>query len=172
VATSKTPGFDPIEEARRQWIAHGWTDAADGMALVTSIIRAQQIYMARIDTVLRTYELTFARFELLNLLRFASKGLLPMSKIGVRLQVHPTSVTNTVDRLEGQGFVRRLAHATDRRTTLVAISPPGRRVVSRATTALNRTVFASPNLIAADVGQLVTILRRLRLAEGDFEDQG
>lgn len=44
---------DPIEEARRQWIAHGWGSAADGMAAVTSIVRAQQIVLQRIDTVLR-----------------------------------------------------------------------------------------------------------------------
>ena len=23
---------DPIREAHRQWVAHGWADAADGMA--------------------------------------------------------------------------------------------------------------------------------------------
>jgi hypothetical protein len=44
--------FDPIEEARRQWNEHGWQEAADGMALVTSVICTQQIYLARIDAVL------------------------------------------------------------------------------------------------------------------------
>ena len=34
---------DPIAEAKRQWTAHGWTDAAAGMSAVTSIIRAQQL---------------------------------------------------------------------------------------------------------------------------------
>ena len=39
--------FDPIEEAARQWRAHGWDDAADGMAAVTSLMRAQAIVLAR-----------------------------------------------------------------------------------------------------------------------------
>ena len=99
--------FDPIEEARRQWIEHGWADVSNGMAAVTSIMRAQQLFLGRVDSVLRPYELTFARYELLMLLVFSRTGALPLSRIGARLQVHATSVTSAVDRLERQGFVRR-----------------------------------------------------------------
>jgi DNA-binding MarR family transcriptional regulator len=109
--------FDPIEEARRQWAEHGWDDAADGMAAVTSVMRAEQVFLARVDEALRPFKLTFARYEALMLLSFSRQGSLPLSKVGQRLQVHPTSVTNTIDRLEAQGFVRRVPHATDRRTT-------------------------------------------------------
>ena len=35
--------IDPIAEARRQWVEHGWADAAAGMTLVTSVNRAQQL---------------------------------------------------------------------------------------------------------------------------------
>ena len=62
---------DPIVEAHRQWVAHGWADAADGMAMVTSVVRAQQLLLERIDGVLRPRELTFARYEVLRLLSFA-----------------------------------------------------------------------------------------------------
>ena len=41
--------LDPIAEAHRQWVAHGWGEVADGMAAVTSVMRAQQIMMARED---------------------------------------------------------------------------------------------------------------------------
>jgi len=165
---SKSLPFDPVEEARRQWAAHGWIEAADGMALVTSIFRAQQIYLSRIDAVLKPFDLTFARFELLTLLSFTRTGALPMNKAGARLQVHPTSVTSTVDRLETQGLVERRAHATDGRTTLVAILPAGRRVLRRATAALNDEVFAQSGFPVGDQKALVELLRALRLAEGDF----
>jgi DNA-binding MarR family transcriptional regulator len=168
VATSKPLDFDPIEEARRQWVAHGWSSASHGMAVVTSVFRAQQIYLARIDVALRPFELSFARFELLTLLSFMKSGSLPMNKIGVRLQVHPTSVTSTVDRLEIQGLVRRRAHPTDRRMTLVEILPAGRRTVKSATRALNEKVFVAPGLSANDAESLIEILRDLRVVEGDF----
>jgi DNA-binding MarR family transcriptional regulator len=160
--------FDPIEEARRQWGVHGWADAADGMAAVTSVMRAEQIFLARVDEILRPLALTFARYEALVLLSFSGRGALPLRVVGQRLQVHPTSVTNTIDRLEAQGFVRRVPHPTDRRTTLAEITDAGREVVAQATDELNDKVFATTGLTQTDLNDLFRLLRKLRRAAGDF----
>ena len=104
---SRTLPIDPIAEAKRQWIAHGWADAAPGMSAVTSVIRAQQLMLARIDAILRPFGLSFARYEMLRLLAFTRAGRMPMASAIARLQVHPTSVTNTIDRLELVGLVVR-----------------------------------------------------------------
>ena len=85
--------FDPIAEAHRQWVAHGWEAAAAGMAAVTSLMRAQQIALARVEAVLRPHGVTFARYEVLMLLYFSRTGSLTMTRIGERLQVHPASPT-------------------------------------------------------------------------------
>ena len=159
---------DPIEEARRQWVAHGWTQAADGMAAVTSIVRAQQIVLQRIDTVLRPLDLTFARYEILTLLSFTRQGALPMTRMGALLQVHPTSVTSAVDRLEAQGFVERLPHPPDRRAVLASITATGRARATAATTALNAQVFEQLGITENQTNQLRTVLRALRANAGDF----
>jgi DNA-binding MarR family transcriptional regulator len=161
--------FDPILEARRQWAARGWADAAEGMAAVTSIIRAQQIYLARVDQVLRPFGLTFARYEVLMLLVFSRAGSLPLNKMGARLQVHPTSITNAVDRLVGQNLLRRVPHPTDGRTTLAEITDEGRQLALQATAAMNTAVFADPGLPGTDVTTLVEVLKDLRRSAGDFE---
>src|SRR5690349_20868132 len=109
VPTADLPS-DPIAEARRQWAAHGWTEAADGTAAVTSLMRAHQIALARVEAVLKPYAVSFARYEVLMLLYFSRRSSLPMALIGERLQVHPTSVTNAVDRLQAAGLVRRTPH--------------------------------------------------------------
>ena len=129
--------FDPIAEARRQWVAHGWTEAADGMAVVTSIIRVHQLLLGQLDDILRPFGLTFARYEVLQLLLFTRQGTLPLGKIGARLQVAPGAVTDAVDRLEDAGLVRRRPHPTDGRTTLATISAKGRKRVLAATAELN-----------------------------------
>ncbi|WP_239335661.1 MarR family winged helix-turn-helix transcriptional regulator [Frankia sp. CiP3] len=168
MSSPKPLPFDPIEEARRQWTAHGWAQTADSMAAVTSVMRAQQIILARVDEVLRPFELTFARYELLMLLLFSRAGSLPMSKVGNRLQVHPTSVTSAVDRLAAQGFVRRIPHPTDRRATLAEITAAGRDVAAAATDRLNESVFANPDLSPDQITSLVDILREFRGRAGDF----
>lgn len=160
--------LDPITEAARLWEEHGWGDAAPGMAAVTSLMRAQQLVLARVEGVLKPLDVSFARYEVLMLLVFSRRGTLPMSTISTRLQVHQTSVTNAVDRLEGAGLVRRLPHPSDRRTTLVEITPAGRSLAETATTLLNDEVFARPGLSRRDTTSLVGILGRLRRNAGDF----
>lgn len=160
--------FDPIEEARRQWEAHGWADAAPGMAAVTSVMRVQQLMLARVDEVLRPEGLTFARYELLMLLHFSRSGALPITRASRRLQVHPTSVTNAVDRLEAAGLVVRRPHPTDGRGTLVEVTDEGRDVALRATKRLNDEVFARPGLPARRLGALVGALTEFRRAAGDL----
>jgi DNA-binding MarR family transcriptional regulator len=154
--------MDPIVEARRQWEDHGWTAAAPGMAAVTSIMRVQQLFLARVDQALAPFDLTFARFELLRLLAFTRHGELPLGKLGVRLQVHPTSITSAVNRLEAQGFVERRPHPTDGRTTLAFITGAGRRTVERATEVLNDEIFAAIGLTAHETHQLFRLLEKLR----------
>lgn len=160
---------DPIAEAARQWTAHGWGDFADGMAAITSVMRAQQILLTRADKVLKPLGLTFARYELLTLLHFSRHGALPMAKASARLQVHPTSVTNAVDRLEKVGLVRRAPHATDRRATLVEITDEGHRLSLEATEKLNAEVFADPGVPADDLAPLLRTLAQMRRHAGDFD---
>lgn len=160
------PELDPIREAHRQWVAHDWADAADGMAMVTSVVRVHQLLMERIDAALRPHELTFARYEVLRLLSFTHAGALPMTRLGSLLQVHPTSVTSAVDRLEKQGFVRRSRGEADRRVVLCSITDAGRAVVEKATDALNE-VFREPGLPHDRVLGLSALLGELRAGAGD-----
>lgn len=160
--------LDPIAEARRQWEVHGWGDAAPGMEAVTSVMRAHQVMLGRIDEQLRDLDLTFARYEVLMLLHFSSRGSLPLKVIGSRLQVHPTSVTSAIDRLESQGLVRRDPHPTDRRTKLAVLTDQGRQRALEATRRLNASVFADPGISSNQVEQLVRVLRALRRDAGDF----
>ena len=168
MAAGKPLPFDPIAEAARQWAEHGWGTSAPGMAAVTSVVRVQQIMMARVEEVLRPHDLSFARYELLTLLHFSRSGSMPLARIGARLQVHPASITNAVDRCEAQGLVRRLPHPSDRRTTLAELTPAGRDLVLKATDSLNREVFHDLGISQDDVDTLVSILGRFRAGHGDF----
>ena len=160
---------DPIAQARQNWEAHGWEAAAAGMAATTSIMRAQQIMMARADAVLRRFGLTFARYELLMLLQFSRKGELPMGVIGKRLQVHPASITSATDRLERDGLAQRRPHPDDRRAVLVAITKEGKQRARRATSAMNTEVFTDPRL-AAQAEQIISALADLRDSADQRDD--
>jgi DNA-binding MarR family transcriptional regulator len=158
--------FDPIARA-----AHIWEQKfgpAEAMAAVTSIMRAQQLLLGELDGLLRPHGLTFARYEALILLTFSRRGALPLRVIGERLMVHPTSVTNTIDRLEEQAMVVRRPNPRDGRGTLAEITPRGRETAEAATADLMAARFGMGGFDAGELGQLFALLRGLRLAAGDF----
>lgn len=158
--------FDPIDEAAAQW-GRRWRGVPQ-MHAVTSLMRVQQLVLARLDTILKPHGLTFARYEALVLLTFSSRGSLPLGKMGERLQVHPTSVTSIVDRLEGAGLVARSRHPDDGRAVLAEITDEGRALVERATEDLVAAEFGLGALDESALRELSELLRPVRKAAGDY----
>ena len=160
--------FDPIDRAAQIWARR--FGPSPSMAAVTSIMRAQQILLAELDALLRPHRLTFARYEALVLLRFSREGALPLRLIGQRLMVHPTSVTNTIDRLEKQELVIRRPNPRDGRGTLAEITPAGRDVMQRATEDLMKAEFGMSGYGENQLQELFGLLRGLRVTAGDFTE--
>jgi DNA-binding MarR family transcriptional regulator len=158
--------FDPIARAAELW--EDRIGPSGSMAAVTGLMRVQQIVQSAVDGALKPHGLTFARYEALVLLSFARRSSLPMRVMGERLQLHPTSVTNIVDRLEKDGLVRRLPHPTDRRTTLVEITEDGRALHVVATKAVTSIDFGLVGLTDKQTEQLIDLLTKVRKATGDF----
>jgi DNA-binding MarR family transcriptional regulator len=157
--------FDPIERAAQTWEQH--FGPASAMRAATSVFRVQQILLARFDEALRPCGLTFARYEVLVLLTFSRSGELPLKVIGSRLMVHPTSVTNAIDRLVAAGYVVRRPNPADGRGVLAGITAEGRQVVTTATAALTGMDFGLGDLPEGERAALFDILKRVRLGAGD-----
>jgi DNA-binding MarR family transcriptional regulator len=158
--------FDPIAEARRQW-SERWPEHADHMAAVTTVMRVQQLLLARVEDILKPYGLAFAAYEALRLLAFTRTGSLPMGKMGERLMVHPAAVTNAISRLEQRGLVRRQMSPDDRRVVLAVITPAGLALTDEATAALNQASFGLTGLTQEQAAQVTAILHLVRTAAGD-----
>jgi DNA-binding MarR family transcriptional regulator len=160
--------FDPVARAESLW-RRRW-GAGDSMGAATSIMRVQQLLLARYDDTLRPYGLTFARYEALVLLHFSRSDRLPLSVIGERLMVHPTSVTNIIQRLEQAGLVDRVPNPRDGRGTLAGITSSGLALMHRATADLVALDFGLEALDARERRDLFTLLRKVRLHAGDFSE--
>ena len=166
--TGKPLPFDPIARAAELWQER--IGKPTSMAAVTGVMRVQQIIQSAVDAALKPHGLTFARYEALVLLYFSRRGSLPMRVMGERLQLHPTSVTNIVDRLEADRLVNRIAHPTDRRTTLVEITEDGLARRERATEAVTAIDFGLRGLTERQIETLTSLLAKVRKATGDFTD--
>jgi DNA-binding MarR family transcriptional regulator len=161
--------FDPVQEARGQW-EHRWGRAHGPIiAASLSIMRVQQILLAEVNAALSEFGLNIARYEALMLLAATRRGALPLGKMGERLQVHPTSVTNIINRLEEDGLARRIPHVHDRRTILAEITPTGRQLLGQATRSLLDERFSIAALTDTEAEEFTRLAAKIRIAAGDFE---
>jgi len=85
--------------------------------------------------------------------------------------VHPTSVTNTVSRLERAGLVRRRRNPRDGRGVLAEITDLGRERVREATADLMAAGFCMTMYGERELAGLFDLLRTLRRSAGDFTEE-
>jgi DNA-binding MarR family transcriptional regulator len=135
------------------------------MAAVVSVMRAEQIFLRRSTDALRPLGLTFARYQVLGMIRWT--GPLTLGAVGAGLWITPGTVTSAIDRLEAAALCRRASHPTDARATLVEITAKGRRLFDRAVATLNTEVFGTVGLDAEELEQLVRLVGKIRKADGD-----
>ena len=166
MADNASSDMDLVAEARRNWEAGGLGEV-DAMVSATSLARAHQIVLGRINQALTPFSLTFSRYEALALLSFARGGSMAMARMGERLQVHPTSVTSTIDRLERDGLVERTPHPDDRRATLATLTPSGKKLHVEATAALEAIRWGMGEMPEGQLNDLNLNLAYVRESAGD-----
>jgi DNA-binding MarR family transcriptional regulator len=152
---------DPVLRAYDNWRRKGW-DAGPHFTAALSIVAAEDIIRSANTTALRPAKLTHARHEALALIYFSRNGELPLNKLSARLMVHPTSTTSTVDTLERLDLAERVAHPTDRRTTLARITPRGRTAIESSCAAMTDNRYGLGALTATDAQAVFDLLQPLR----------
>ena len=78
-------------------------------------------------SVLARANLTLAQYALLA--QLVNEGTMSMSEVGGKLYVSKPAVTNLVDRLEKNKFLKRIAHPKDRRIYLLEVQPRARKII-------------------------------------------
>jgi DNA-binding MarR family transcriptional regulator len=158
--------FDPLDWVLEHWWAQD-RPAPEHFVAASALFRTYQVVTARFEEALKRLDLTRTAYLLLVTLVLSKDATRPLGYLSRHLMVHPTTITLVVDQLEQQRLVTRLAHPTDRRTTLVRLSEAGRQVADEATEALAEARFGLG--VDKDTAiELVEVLRRVRRQLGDI----
>ena len=91
--------------------------------------------------------------------------------IAAELGITPGGVSKLVDRIEASGYCRRLPNPSDRRSSLVELTPEGERVLAAATEALEDELekWLGTVLPERTLRQFGSTLARLRAADHGAE---
>ena len=96
----------------------------------TKLMRAVDSVRSRLEPILASHGLTAAQFGVLEAL--LHKGPLNQHEVGHKLLVSKGNVTMVASNLERDGLITRTIDAQDRRRTILALTPRGRRVIEKA----------------------------------------
>lgn len=98
------------------------TEGAIG--LLALLIQSGRLAESRLDDALSSAGLTFVKWRALDALEKAGSAL-PLGTLAERLGCVKSNVTQLIDKLEGDGAVRRSSDTADRRIILVELTGAG-----------------------------------------------
>jgi DNA-binding MarR family transcriptional regulator len=118
------------------------------------------------EVVVAEHGLTLPDWHVMSRLRLSSTDHRSSpGELAADLELSSGAMTSRLDRLEEQGFVRRLPDPTDRRGIVVELTPEGKAAWDRtAGIAGRREAFFASALTKAEQRQLNQLLRKFMLA--------
>lgn len=125
-------------------------------------------YMRWLHGRLPAAELSYPRMKLLVSLEH--RGPQIMSALGEQLSVTPRNITALVDALEEEGLVRRRPHPTDRRATIVELTPAGTQQCAHSWS--EHVAVASPLFAGLDERDQRELLRIIGLLRESLRREG
>jgi DNA-binding MarR family transcriptional regulator len=139
----------------------------DASRPVIALIRAEGRLARMFERALAATGVTEVQFNVLMELA-ANDGRLPLAGLAQHLLKSPANVTALVDRMERDGYVRRVRGERDRRTVFAQLTDEGWLALGRAAPAVFETeqrILAE--MTATDREQLASMLDRIVPAEDE-----
>ncbi len=119
----------------------------------------------------REFDLTLPRFDVLAALYRRPDGLL-MTELSRALMVSNGNVTGIVERLAGDGLIRRTRRNGDRRTSIVRLTPKGFRYFKRIASVHEGWVDDLLGVFSPrEVEQLSELLKQLKPAHEAIREE-
>ena len=159
---------DPILEAYHLWNENGWEDCAAGLHRGDLADARSPDDDASGPT--RSWRRSTSPSPATSCWSgcTSTQGSLPLNQLGKELQIHQTSITSLVDRLEKQGLIKRTPHPTDRRSTIAQMTPAGRALTGKAINLLNAEFFRDLGLSQREAHLLIGLLMKMRRSWDDI----
>jgi DNA-binding MarR family transcriptional regulator len=107
-------------------------------ALMLMLGRLARRHEALLAAALREHDLDTSQFTVLTMLSFQEPPIgMNLARLNLALDMSSGGITKAVSRLSARGLVERIADPADRRSTIIRLSPEGRRVQRQVFTELD-----------------------------------
>jgi DNA-binding MarR family transcriptional regulator len=142
---------------------------ADVERFFDDLVRCEtRLYNATGDALRNEHGLTTVQFEFLRALR-ETPGM-RVADLAVRFAIGVGASSKGIDRLEALGWVERVAHPDDRRSSLVRLTEAGERLTDAATATFRRALAGLVSEVV-DQGALAAAGAALRTLRSSLEER-
>ncbi len=125
------------------------------------ICTTSHLYQRRLDKELAPLGITFRQFQVLGWLVYA--GPLSQGELAERMMIEPPTLVRILDRMEGQGWVRRNASETDRRRKQLEVGADAEPLWNQVVDCLNHVRDeATAGFSPLEIQTLQALLQRVQ----------
>ncbi len=128
-----------------------------------SLVRTSSLMQKLSDRFFSRFGLTDVQFNILMILKEHGSAGLSQQELSEHLIVTKSNVVGLIDRLERAGYVRRVAHPSDRRFNQIVLSPKGEKLESKVERSYFKEVDKMMNVLgAAEKKAVIKAMERIR----------
>lgn len=128
----------------------------DVYAAAVAVMRADRMVRRHISDVLGKHNMTMQQWTIMSILLFEPGKAMQIGQLASLLQVHSTTVTNAIDKLEPLGWMER--EPVDKRTILAKLTKAGEKQLRVVHKQLVKNRFGLEHLSDAEVKAIPTAL--------------
>lgn len=119
-----------MSKAKKLYESYNWIGEIANRTII-EIKKTADILVEIHNVFFRQYNISTTKFNLLIILYSAEEEGVSLSDIGEQMLVTRANITGLVDRLERQGFVKRIPQEEDRRRIRAQITEEGREFTNK-----------------------------------------
>lgn len=128
-----------------------------------SLVRTSSLMQKLSDRFFSRFGLTDVQFNILMILKEHGSAGLSQQELSEHLIVTKSNVVGLIDRLERAGFVRRVAHPSDRRFNQIVLTPKGEKLETKVEESYFKEVDKMMNVLgAAEKKAVIKAMERIR----------
>ena len=136
--------------------------AKETLAGLFALMHAAESARTHLESKLDAVNLSHAKLSALQALYEADNSI-PLTELAARLSCVKSNVTQLVDRLEADGFVRREGDPKDRRTRLAVMTASGRKAYEHGARIHDQAVDEMfSGLSTSESRQLTALIEKLK----------
>jgi len=127
----------------------------------SSLLYVTNLINEKIDTFLQKYDIDYSQYNVIRILKGSQPNVLTVKEIYFRMFRKHSNLSRLLNKLEEKALIIKIDSPSDKRETLVKLTPHGLRFAQEVEANFDEVVYEIINLNKSESDELVAIIDKL-----------